>query len=71
MSKDTPAHTPPEPVTRAGLFTTLRKAIGAVREGLEHATRYRLLTNLNNEELAALGITRKDIPRVAVNGWKR
>jgi uncharacterized protein YjiS (DUF1127 family) len=49
----------------------IRKAFAAISEGIEQATRYRILANLSNEELTALGITRKDIPRIAVNGWKR
>ncbi len=49
----------------------IRKGLAAISEGIEQATRYRILTNLSNEELTALGITRKDIPRIAVNGWKR
>ena len=49
----------------------IREGFAAISEGIEQATRYRILANLSNEELSALGITRKDIPRIAVNGWKR
>ncbi len=49
----------------------VRKAFAAVREGIEIATRYRMLANMSNERLAALGVNRKDIARIAVNGWKR
>ncbi len=37
-------------------------------EGREIATRYERLSRLTNAELARLGLTRQDIPRVAVNG---
>ena len=39
-------------------------------EGREMATRYERLARLSNAELARLGLTRQDIPRVAVNGLK-
>ena len=39
-------------------------------EGREMATRYERLARMSNAELARLGITRQDIPRVAVNGLK-
>ena len=53
------------------LVALARKAFAAVREGIELATRYRMLANMSNEQLAALGVSRKDIARIAVNGWKR
>jgi uncharacterized protein YjiS (DUF1127 family) len=59
---------------RGGSFPPLalvRKAFAAVREGLELARRYRMLANMSDERLAALGVSRKDIARIAVNGWKR
>jgi uncharacterized protein YjiS (DUF1127 family) len=71
MSMNTPIDPPSKAAERVGLFGAFGKAIAAVREGIELATRYRMLVNLSNEELAAFGLTRKDIPRVAVNGWKR
>lgn len=67
MSVRTPVDTPANVAEPGGVF----KAFAAVREGVELATRYRILSNLSNEELAALGLTRKDIPRVTVNGWNR
>ncbi len=39
-----------------------------VMEGREIATRYERLSRLTNAELARLGLSRQDIPRVAVNG---
>ena len=71
MSERTPVDTPANVAEPVGFFSTIRKAFAAVREGVQLATRYRILSNLSNEELAALGLTRKDIPRVTVNGWNR
>jgi uncharacterized protein YjiS (DUF1127 family) len=73
MSTATPAPGPMASgrANRIGIFAMIRKLIAAISEGSELAQRYRMLTNLSNEELAALGLDRKDIPRVAVNGWKR
>ena len=39
-------------------------------EGRDIATRYERLSRLSNSELARLGLTRQDLPRVAVNGIK-
>ena len=39
-----------------------------IMEGREIATRYARLSRLTNAELARLGLSRVDIPRVAVNG---
>lgn len=55
---------------RTGLFSAIRACLSSVSEGIEYATRYRMLAKLSDEELAALGVTRKDIARIAVNGWK-
>jgi uncharacterized protein YjiS (DUF1127 family) len=41
-----------------------------IAEGREMAARYERLSRMSNSELARLGITRQDIPRVAVNGLK-
>jgi uncharacterized protein YjiS (DUF1127 family) len=71
MSMNTPIDPPPKAAERIGFLGAIRKAIAAVREGIELATRYRILHNLSNEELAALGITRKDIPTVVVLGWSK
>jgi uncharacterized protein YjiS (DUF1127 family) len=74
MSINTPAPVATAPAASQSqfrLFAMIRKAFAAISEGIEQATRYRILANLSNEELTALGITRKDIPRIAVNGWKR
>ena len=58
------------PVRRLGLIVYVREFIDAIREGLELATRYKILTHLNDQELASMGMKRKDIPRVVVSGWK-
>jgi uncharacterized protein YjiS (DUF1127 family) len=74
MSINTPAPVATAPAaseSRFELIAMIRKGLAAISEGIEQATRYRILTNLSNQELSALGITRKDIPRIAVNGWKR
>ena len=52
-------------------FALVRNVFAATREGIELATRYQMLASMTNEKLAALGVKRKDIARIAVNGWKR
>ena len=72
MSINTPAPVATAPAASwFRLYVMFRKGLSAISEGIEQATRYRILANLSNEELTALGITRKDIPHIAVNGWKR
>ena len=39
-------------------------------EGRQMEMRYERLSRMSNAELARLGLTRQDIPRVAVNGLK-
>ena len=39
-----------------------------IMEGRDIAYRYERLSRLSNAELARLGLTRRDIPRAAVNG---
>jgi hypothetical protein len=39
-----------------------------ILEGREIATRYERLSRLTNAELARLGLSRQDLPRLAVNG---
>ena len=39
-------------------------------EGRQMEMRYERLSRMSNSELARLGLTRQDIPRVAVNGLK-
>lgn len=56
---------------RSGVLTLIRHVVSAVREGLELATRYKMLAYLNDHELASIGLKREDIPRVVVSGWKR
>lgn len=60
-----------EHTARRGAFTFLRHVAAAVREGLEFASRYRTLSVKSDRELAALGLSREDLPRVTVQGWKR
>jgi uncharacterized protein YjiS (DUF1127 family) len=61
---------PARPARRLGLIAWIREFVDAVREGLELATRYKLLAGLNDQELATIGLKREDIPRVVVSGWK-
>jgi uncharacterized protein YjiS (DUF1127 family) len=39
-----------------------------IAEGRQMEMRYERLRRMSNAELARLGLTRQDIPRVAVNG---
>lgn len=74
MSDFTPVSSPApsgRATKRIGFVAMIRTFLSAVSEGIEVATRYSLLSKLSKEELAALGLTRKDLARVAVNGWKR
>ena len=41
-----------------------------IAEGRQMEMRYDRLSRMSNAELVRLGITRQDIPRVAVNGLK-
>ena len=50
------------------LFGFLSAVIGGVVEARQIESRYSQLSNLSNTELAALGLTRQDIPRAAVFG---
>jgi uncharacterized protein YjiS (DUF1127 family) len=54
-----------------GPFALVRDVVASVREGIELASRYKMLAYLNDEELTALGLKREDIPRVVVSGWHR
>ena len=47
----------------------IRRVLAAISEGIEATTRYRVLANMSDEELSALGLDRSDILRVAMNGW--
>lgn len=71
MSATTPASGAPLPARRFWLIGAVRKVLAATREGIELATRYQMLANMTDEKLAALGVRRKDIARIAVNGWRR
>ena len=66
ISSGLPARSP----RRHGLVAYIRNAFGAIREGLELATRYRMLAYLTDHELASIGLKREDIPRVVVSGFR-
>ena len=51
-----------------GLTRVAVDVFEGIMEARETATRYERLSRLTNAELARLGLTRQDIPRVAVNG---
>ena len=44
--------------------------VEGIVEGRQMEMRYERLSRMSNTELARLGLTRQDIPRVAVNGLK-
>lgn len=71
MSATTPASGAPLPARRFWPIAAVRKVLAATREGIELATRYQMLANMTDEKLAALGVRRNDIARIAVNGWRR
>ena len=50
------------------LFGFLSAVIGGVIEAREIVARYNQLCDMSNAELAALGLSRQDIPRAAVFG---
>lgn len=56
---------------RRGAVSFLRECAAAVREGLELVSRYKMLALKTDRELSALGLSRSDLPRIAVKGWKR
>ncbi|MDC7789031.1 hypothetical protein PQJ75_19665 [Rhodoplanes sp. TEM] len=56
---------------RRGVVSFLREVGAAIGEGLEFVSRYKALETKTDGELAALGLTREDLPRVAVQGWKK
>jgi uncharacterized protein YjiS (DUF1127 family) len=56
---------------RRGALLFLREVTAAVREGLELVSRYKMLALKTDRELSALGLSRADLPRIAVKGWKR
>lgn len=45
-----------------------RKVLLAISEGIEVASRYRILCKMSDAELTKLGLTRKDVFRVTFNG---
>lgn len=56
---------------RRGIVAFLREVGAAIGEGLELVSRYKALETRTDSELAALGLSREDLPRVAVQGWKK
>ncbi|MFL9826948.1 hypothetical protein [Rhodoplanes sp. SY1] len=56
---------------RHGVVAFLRDVAAAVSEGLELVSRYKALETKTDRELSAIGLTREDLPRVAVHGWKK
>ncbi|NVO16479.1 MAG: hypothetical protein HXX10_20825 [Rhodoplanes sp.] len=56
---------------RHGALSFLRECAAAVREGLELVSRYKMLAMKTDRQLSALGLTRADLPRIAVKGWNR
>ncbi|RAI42527.1 hypothetical protein [Rhodoplanes roseus] len=54
-----------------GAVAFLREVATAIREGLQLVSRYKLLALKTDRELAALGLARADLPRIAVQGWKK
>lgn len=71
MSVTTPASGAALPARPFWLIAAMRSVLAATREGIELATRYQMLANMTDEKLAALGVNRKDLARIAVNGWRR
>jgi uncharacterized protein YjiS (DUF1127 family) len=59
------ATTPERPNRLFGFFSAV---IGGVIEAREIEARYNQLSHMSNAELAALGLSRQDIPRAAVFG---
>lgn len=53
---------------RASLARFLAQLPAAVEERNEIAARFEALSRLTNDELAAIGIDRGDVPRIAVLG---
>jgi len=68
MTTATLRRLPLAPSAAYGLTRLAADAFAGIMEGREIATRYERLSRLTNAELARLGLTRQDIPRVAVNG---
>ena len=59
---------PLAPSAPYGLTRLAVDVFEGIMEGRELATRYERLSRLTNAELARLGITRQDLPRIAVKG---
>jgi len=56
------------PVRRRGFFRPVVEFLDGVALALAMAHRYDVLSRLPNDQLAARGIRREDIPRIVVNG---
>jgi uncharacterized protein YjiS (DUF1127 family) len=50
------------------ILTTLAALFSAVQEGLNNAEQYEALARKSDGELAALGVTREDLPRFVMFG---
>jgi uncharacterized protein YjiS (DUF1127 family) len=57
-----------EPRRRNGFFRPLVEFFHGVRLARKMAHRYDVLSRLSDDQLAARGIARQDIPRLVVNG---
>jgi len=56
------------PPARHGFFRPLVEFLDDIRLALAMAHRYDVLSRLPNDQLAARGIKREDIPRIVVDG---
>jgi hypothetical protein len=50
------------------ILTALATFFSAVEEGFNNVEQYEILARKSNSELAALGLARKDLPRVVMFG---
>jgi hypothetical protein len=51
---------------RRGLVFLVREFVAAICDGLELASRYRMLAYKTDSELASLGLKREDIPQAVM-----
>lgn len=56
------------PRRRKGFFRPLTEFLHGIRLARAMAHRYDVLSRLSDDQLAARGIVRQDIPRLVVNG---
>jgi hypothetical protein len=67
----TPIRFPLHASLRATLLQWMRDIIAGGFDGLAIQDRYEVLSRLTASELSRCGVTRADIPRLAVNGGTR